>query len=166
MRRAVFEASATKTTAPGWTQLLREVADEASQAGEEDEARAQVEATVEELPASAGGARPLPGCIGFQGEDQAVTAVYRGDLAERPEAGGQIRAGLSHHRCCWTATMARLRAWRYRHPCHPGGDVEVLQERGFYTIEKKKLVPTAPGSGLHPGATADRNDPRHDGAVA
>ncbi|RPM10533.1 DNA topoisomerase III, partial [Pseudomonas aeruginosa] len=50
----VFEASATKTTVPGWTQLLREVADEASQAGEEDEG--EVEATqFEELSALAGG---------------------------------------------------------------------------------------------------------------
>ncbi|HFH2852678.1 type IA DNA topoisomerase [Pseudomonas aeruginosa] len=142
----VFEASATKTTVPGWTQLLREVADEASQASEEDEG--EVEATqFEELSALAGGeqgrcldvsvsrakTKPLP--LYTQAsllEDLKQVAKYVQDprinalLLERDEGKASERGGIGT-----PATRAAM--------------LGKLRERGFYTIEKNKLVPTALG---------------------
>ncbi|HCE0707479.1 TPA: topoisomerase C-terminal repeat-containing protein [Pseudomonas aeruginosa] len=142
----VFEASATKTTAPGWTQLLREVTDEASQAGEEDEG--EVGATqFEELSALAGGeqgrcldvsvsrakTKPLP--LYTQAtllEDLKQVAKYVQDprinalLLERDEGKVSERGGIGT-----PATRAAM--------------LGKLRERGFYTIEKTKLVPTALG---------------------
>ncbi|WP_134604043.1 type IA DNA topoisomerase [Pseudomonas aeruginosa] len=144
----VFEASATKTTAPGWTQLLREVADEASQAGEEDEGEGEVEATqFEELSALAGGeqghcldvsvskakTKPLP--LYTEAtllKDLKQVAKYVQDprikalLLDRDDGKAGERGGIGT-----PATRAAM--------------LGKLQERGFYTIEKKKLVPTALG---------------------
>ncbi|MFO6314237.1 DNA topoisomerase, partial [Pseudomonas aeruginosa] len=144
----VFEASATKTKAPGWTQLLREVADEASQAGEEDEGEGEVEATqFEELSALAGGeqghcldvsvskakTKPLP--LYTEAtllKDLKQVAKYVQDprikalLLDRDDGKAGERGGIGT-----PATRAAM--------------LGKLQERGFYTIEKKKLVPTALG---------------------
>ncbi|EMG4343593.1 DNA topoisomerase [Pseudomonas aeruginosa] len=128
------------------TQVLREVDDEASQAGEEDEG--EVEATqFEELSALAGGeqghcldvsvsrakTKPLP--LYTEAtllKDLKQVAKYVQDprikalLLDRDDGKAGERGGIGT-----PATRAAM--------------LGKLQERGFYTIEKKKLVPTALG---------------------
>ncbi|HBP4890431.1 TPA: type IA DNA topoisomerase [Pseudomonas aeruginosa] len=140
-----FEASATKTTDPGWTRLLRD-------SGDEDDGAENAEA---------GGGEALFDALsalrdGEQGQCQAVTvsrektkplplyteatllkdlkqvAKYVQDprikalLLDRDDGKAGERGGIGT-----PATRAAM--------------LGKLKERGFYTVEKKKLVPTALG---------------------
>ncbi|MEQ0866920.1 type IA DNA topoisomerase [Pseudomonas aeruginosa] len=143
-----FEASATQTTDPGWTQLLREAADEQGQDENGDGHESEGEGTpFDALAALAKGDRgqcrevtvsrektkPLP--LYTEAtllKDLKQVAKYVQDprikalLLDRDEGKAGERGGIGT-----PATRAAM--------------LGKLRERGFYTVEKKKLVPTALG---------------------
>ncbi|HDQ4465235.1 TPA: topoisomerase C-terminal repeat-containing protein [Pseudomonas aeruginosa] len=143
-----FEVSATRSTAAGWTQLLREVGEDAEQAGEEEEAEGKEESTpfevlselaegtqgrCREVKVSREKTKPLPLYTEASLlKDLKQVAKYVQDprikalLLDRDDGKAGERGGIGT-----PATRAAM--------------LGKLRERGFYTVEKKKLVPTALG---------------------